>query len=382
MIYRMFQNIRLSNLGFGAMRLPMLDDGDEKIDEAQTFRMIDAAMAGGVNYYDTAWGYHDGQSEVVLGKALARFPRDSFFLADKFPGYDLSNFGKVEEIFEAQLRRCGVEYFDFYLFHNTCELNIEQYLDDAKYRTYTYLMEQKRSGRIRHLGFSAHGSMEVIRRFLDAYGKDMEFCQLQLNWLDWEFQGGREKVALLKEWNIPVWVMEPLRGGKLTKLPEEDAAMLRRFRRSESVPGWAFRFLQGIPGVTVILSGMSSDAQMADNLRTFETDEPLNEQEASALLSLAEQMTKRTALPCTACRYCTSHCPQELNIPWLLELYNEHVFSGGGFIAPMAMMSLPEDKKPSACIGCRSCEQVCPQQIKISEAMQDFCAKLAPSDWP
>ena len=382
MIYRMFQDIRLSNLGFGAMRLPMLDDGDEKIDEAQTFRMIDAAMAGGVNYYDTAWGYHDGQSEVVLGKALARFPRDSFFLADKFPGYDLSNFGKVEEIFEAQLRRCGVEYFDFYLFHNTCELNIEQYLDDAKYRTYTYLMEQKRSGRIRHLGFSAHGSIEVIRRFLDAYGKDMEFCQLQLNWLDWEFQGGREKVALLKEWNIPVWVMEPLRGGKLTKLPEDDAAMLRRFRRSESVPGWAFRFLQGIPGVTVILSGMSSDAQMADNLRTFETDEPLNEQEASALLSLAEQMTKRTALPCTACRYCTSHCPQELNIPWLLELYNEHVFSGGGFIAPMAMMSLPEDKKPSACIGCRSCEQVCPQQIKISEAMQDFCAKLAPSDWP
>lgn len=382
MIYRTFQDIRLSNLGFGAMRLPMLDGEDRKIDEAQTFRMIDAAMAGGVNYYDTAWGYHDGQSEVVLGKALARFPRDSFYLADKFPGYDLGNFGKVEEIFEEQLRRCGVDHFDFYLFHNVCELNIEQYLDDAKYKTWTYLIEQKRSGRIRHLGFSAHGSVEVIRRFLDAYGKDMEFCQLQLNWLDWEFQGGKEKVALLKEWNIPVWVMEPLRGGKLAALPETDAAMLHRFRPDESVPGWAFRFVQSIPDVKVILSGMSSDAQMADNLHTFETDEPLNEEESSALLSLAEQMTKRTALPCTACRYCTSHCPQELNIPWLLELYNEHVFSGGGFIAPMAMMSLPEDKKPSACIGCRSCEQVCPQQIKISEAMEDFCAKLSPSDCP
>ena len=382
MIYRTFQDIRLSNLGFGAMRLPMLAGGDEKIDEEQTFRMVDAAMAGGVNYYDTAWGYHDGQSEVVLGKALARFPRETFYLADKFPGYDLSNFGKVEEIFEEQLRRCGVEYFDFYLFHNTCELNIEQYLDDAKYRTYTYLIEQKRNGRIRHLGFSAHGSVEVIRRFLDAYGRDMEFCQLQLNWLDWEFQGGKDKAALLREWNIPVWVMEPLRGGKLAKLPEENAAMLRRYRPEESITGWAFRFLQSIPGVTVILSGMSDEAQMADNLRTFETDEPLNAEETSALLSLAAEMTKRTALPCTACRYCTSHCPQELNIPWLLELYNEHVFSGGGFIAPMAMMSLPEDKKPSACIGCRSCEQVCPQQIKISEAMQDFCAKLVPSDWP
>ena len=376
MICRRFQDLRLSALGMGAMRLPVLDGDDARINEAQTFRMVDTAMAGGVNYYDTAWGYHDGHSELVLGRALARYPRDSFYLADKFPGYDLGNFGKVEEIFEEQLRKCGVDRFDFYLFHNVCELNIEQYLDDARFKTYSCLMEQKRRGRIRHLGFSAHGSAEVIRRFLEAYGKDMEFCQLQLNWLDWEFQGGKEKAALLREWNIPIWVMEPLRGGKLASLPEEDAAMLRSFRPRESVPGWAFRFLQGIPGVTVILSGMSDEAQMADNLRTFETDEPLKAEEASALLALASKMTKRTALPCTACRYCTSHCPQGLNIPWLLELYNEHVFTGGGFLAPMALMSLPEDKKPSACIGCRSCEQVCPQQIRISEAMKDFCGKL------
>ena len=185
MIYRTFQDIRLSNLGMGTMRLPVLNGDDGKIDEERTFRMVDAAMAGGVNYYDTAWGYHEGQSELVLGKALARLPRDSFYLADKFPGYDLSNFGKTEEIFEEQLRKCQVDHFDFYLFHNVCELNIEKYLDDEKYKTYTYLMEQKRNGRIRHLGFSAHGSAEVIRRFLEAYGKDMEFCQLQLNWLDW-----------------------------------------------------------------------------------------------------------------------------------------------------------------------------------------------------
>ena len=363
----------------GAMRLPVLEGGG-KIDEAQTFRMVDAAMAAGVNYYDTAWGYHDGQSEIVLGKALARFPRDSFCLADKFPGYDLENFGKAEEIFEEQLRKCQVDHFDFYLFHNVCELNIERYLDEEKYHTYSYLMEQKRRGRIRHLGFSAHGSAEVIRRFLEAYGKDMEFCQLQLNWLDWEFQNGKEKAALLKEWNIPIWVMEPLRGGKLAALPEEDAALLRRFRPEETVPGWAFRFLQGIPGVTVILSGMSNEAQMRENLRTFAADAPLTGEESAVLLSFASQMTKRTALPCTACRYCTAHCPQGLDIPWLLELYNEHVFTGGGFIAPMALMSLPEEKKPSACIGCRSCEQVCPQQIRISEAMQDFCSKLAASE--
>ena len=375
MIYRAFQDIQLSNLGMGAMRLPVIDGDDSRIDEAKAFRMVDQAMAGGVNYYDTAWGYHDGQSEIVMGKALARYPRDKFFLATKFPGYDLHNMGKAEAIFEEQLRKCRVEYFDFYLFHNVCEMNIDAYLNDEKYHTYTYLMAQKSNGRIRHLGFSAHGSVDVIRRFLEAYGQDMEFCQLQLNWLDWDFQDAKAKVALLKEWNIPVWVMEPLRGGKLAKLPEEDAAKLRTLRPEESVPAWSFRFLQSIPEVKVILSGMSDEQQMADNLHTFETDRPLNKDEMEVLLSLAADMTRRTALPCTACRYCTTHCPKGLNIPWLLELYNEHIFTGGGFIAPMALMSLPEDKKPSACIGCRSCEKVCPQQIRISEAMKDFSAK-------
>ena len=376
MIYRDFQDLKLSGLGFGAMRLPVIDGDDSRVDEPATFAMVDAAMAAGINYYDTAWGYHAGRSETVLGRALARYPRDSFYVATKFPGYSLSNMGKVEKIFEKQLEKCGVEYFDFYLFHNVCEMNIDAYLDDAKYGTFSYLMAQKRRGRIRHLGFSAHGSVDVMRRFLEAYGRDMEFCQIQLNWLDWDFQDARAKVALLNEWKIPVWVMEPLRGGKLAKLPEEDAAKLRALRPEESVPGWAFRFLQGIPGVTVILSGMSSAEQLADNLRTFETDRPLTADERAALSEIAADMTRRTALPCTACRYCTTHCPQGLNIPWLLELYNEHVFTGGGFIAPMALSAVPTDKRPSACLGCRSCEEVCPQQIKISEAMVDFSAQL------
>ena len=375
MIYREFQDVQLSNLGMGAMRLPVIGGDDSRVDEETVCRMVDKAMAGGVNYYDTAWGYHDGHSETALGKALARYPREKFFLADKFPGYDLHNMGKAEKIFEEQLRRCGVDYFDFYLFHNVCEMNIDAYLNDEKYGTYTYLISQKRSGRIRHLGFSAHGSVEVIRRFLEAYGKDMEFCQLQLNWLDWDFQDAKAKVALLKEWNIPVWVMEPLRGGKLARLPEEDAEKLRALRPDEGIPAWSFRFLQSIPEVRVILSGMSDEAQMEDNLHTFETDKPLNDTEKETLLSLAADMTRRTALPCTACRYCTTHCPKGLNIPWLLELYNEHKFTGGGFIAPMALMSLPAEKKPSACIGCRSCEKVCPQQIKISEAMKELSAK-------
>ena len=375
MMYRDFQDVKLSALGMGAMRLPVVDGDDSKIDEAAAFAMVDEAMARGVNYYDTAWGYHNGNSELVMGKALARHPREKFYLATKFPGYDLSNMGKVEEIFEKQLEKCQVEYFDFYLFHNVCEMNIDAYLD-PKYGTYDYLMAQKKNGRIRHLGFSAHGDYDVMKRFLEAYGKDMECCQIQLNYLDWDFQDAKRKVELLNQWNIPVWVMEPLRGGKLASLAPEDEAKLKALRPDEGIPAWAFRYLQSIPSVVVTLSGMSNMEQMKENIATFETDKPLNETELETLHAIAQGMVKKIVLPCTACHYCTSHCPQGLDIPNLLSLYNEHCFTQGGFIAPMALSAIPADKQPSACIGCRSCEAVCPQGIKISEAMADFTAKL------
>lgn len=375
MIYRDFQDLKLSALGMGAMRLPVVDEDDARIDEAAAFEMVDLAMKSGVNYYDTAWGYHNGNSELVMGKALARYPRESFYLATKFPGYDLSNMPKVQEIFEKQLEKCQVEYFDFYLFHNVCEMNIDAYLD-PQYGIYEYLLEQKKNGRIRHLGFSAHGDYQVIQRFLDAYGKDMEFCQLQLNYLDWEFQNAKQKVELLDQWNIPVWVMEPLRGGKLASLAPEDEEKLKELRPEEGIPAWAFRYLQSLPSVKVILSGMSNRQQMEENIQTFAEDKPLNAKELETIHSIADSMVKKIVLPCTACHYCTSHCPQGLDIPGLLALYNEHCFTQGGFIAPMALSAIPAEKQPSACIGCRSCEAVCPQGIKISEAMADFTAKL------
>ena len=375
MIYRDFQDMKLSALGFGSMRLPVVDGNDAQIDEAAALAMVDYAMAHGVNYYDTAWGYHDGNSELVMGKALARYPRESFFLATKFPGYDLANMDEVEAIFEKQLEKCRVDYFDFYLFHNVCEMNIDAYLD-PKYGIHEYLMQQKAAGRIRHLGFSAHGAYPVLKRFLDAYGNDMEFCQLQINYLDWDFQDAKAKVELLKEHNIPVWVMEPLRGGKLARLEPAYEARLKALRPQESIPAWAFRFLQSLPTVAVTLSGMSNMEQLKANIAIFEEDKPLTATEMEALLAIAREMTQKIALPCTACHYCVSHCPQGLDIPRLLELYNEHCFTGGGFIAPMALAAVPEDKLPSACLGCRSCEAVCPQQIKISEAMADFAQKL------
>jgi len=375
MIYTKFQDLQLSGLGLGLMRLPVLNGNDACIDEDAAAQLIDCAYQSGINYFDTAWGYHDGNSERIAGRCLSKYPRESFYLATKFPGYDLSNMDKVEEIFEKQLDKCQTPYFDFYLFHNVYEGNIEEYLN-PEHGISAYLLQQKKNGRIRHLGFSTHGSVEVIRRFLDVCGQSMEFCQLQLNYMDWHFQNAQKKVNLLQNANIPIWVMEPLRGGKLAKASENLTAVLQSMRPRETLTGWAFRFLQSIPGVTMVLSGMSSMEQMKANISTYETEEPLSEKEFDTLVSYADEETKKGGLPCTACHYCTSHCPQELPIPELIALYNEHKLTGGGFIAPMAVGSMPKEKRPANCIGCRSCEQVCPQQIKISEMMADFTAMI------
>lgn len=373
MVYRDFQDIKLSALGFGAMRLPLMGGSmDGQIDEEQTAKMTAYAMEHGVNYFDTAYGYHDGKSEVVMGKILSSYPRESYYLADKFPGYDLSNMGRVEEIFEEQLKRCGVDYFDFYLFHNVYEKNIDPYMD-PDFGIMDYLLKQKENGRIRHLGFSAHGRYDTIKRFLDTYGRQMEFCQIQLNYLDWKLQDAKAKVELLNEYEMPVWVMEPLRGGKLSALSKENSKKLKNLRPDEGIPAWAFRFLQTVPGVTMVLSGMSNMDQLEENVATYAEEKPLDDQEMTALMEVADSMLD--ILPCTGCRYCTSHCPKKLDIPTLLSLYNESRFNTT-IITQMAVEALPEEKRPDACIGCRGCEAVCPQQLKISEAMADFTEKL------
>ena len=374
MIYKKFQNKQLSALGMGCMRFPTMEGDPSKIDEACTEEMFDYAIENGINYFDTAWGYHGGQSELIVGKLLKKYPREKYYIADKFPGYDLSNFGKTEEIFEKQLKKVGVEYFDFYLFHNVCEKNIEEYLDES-YGTYEYLIKQKQNGRIRHLGFSAHADIPAMERFLKKYGHAMEFCQLQVNWLDWTFQKAKEKMELLKAYNIPVWVMEPVRGGRLAQLSPKHEDALKALRPDESVAAWCFRFLQTLSDCVVVLSGMSSFEQLKENVRTYAEEKPLDEREWNTLQTVAAEMLGHLT-PCTACRYCTEYCPQGLNIPELLELYNEHKFTGGGFISPMRISGMPEDKRPSACLQCRACEGVCPQRIAISEELARYAELL------
>ena len=372
MIYREFKDKKLSSLGFGCMRLPVIDGKDENVDKARVKEMVAYAMEKGINYYDTAWGYHSGNSELVMGEVLSEYPRDKYYLATKFPGYDVNNMSKVEEIFEKQLEKCRVEYFDFYLFHNVSERNINEYLDE-KFGIMEYLKKQKENGRIKHLGFSCHGNYDTMKRFLDTYGQYMEFCQIQLNWLDYDYQDAKLKVELLNELNIPIWVMEPLRGGKLAKLPQQFSDKLKEMRPEASDVEWSFRYLQSFENLPVILSGMSNIDQLKDNIAIFEQEKPLCVKEIYALYDIAKELTN--TVPCTACRYCTAHCPMGLDIPEIIKIYNELLFTGMNFMIKGAVDALG-DKGPQACIGCQACEALCPQNIKISEIMADFAEKL------
>ena len=371
MIYSDFQDKSLSLLGFGTMRFPKLED--VTIDHPQVEEMTRYAMDHGVNYFDTAWFYHGGTSEVAIGKALKAYPRDSFYLADKFPGHlpILEERGSAEAVFEEQLRRCGVAYFDFYLLHNVCERNVDIFTGD-QWGILDYLKEQKRIGRIRHLGFSTHAELPCLRQFLAEYGKDMEFCQIQLNYLDWTLQDAKTKYELLSQYNIPVWVMEPVRGGKLCALNPDEEAKLKTIEPQRSVASWGFRFLQTLPNVKMVLSGMSNMEQMMDNVDTFDVRAPLSEDETALVLDIAEGIKK--SVPCTACRYCYE-CPMELDIPALLAMYNEMRYGYQPGIAKR-VDELPEEKRPSACIGCGTCTRACPQNIDIPGVLKDFAEKL------
>ena len=354
MLYNVFRDEKLSALGLGCMRLPKNGEKDEDIDEAASAEMVAYALEQGINYFDTAWMYHGGASETVMGRILAKHPRESFYLASKFPGFSKEMFENPRKIFEKQLEKCGVDYFDFYLFHNVCEDNIDNFLN-PEYGVGEFLFEQRRLGRIKHLGFSTHGSLTTMKRFLDAYGSQLEFCQIQLNYLDWQLQNAKAKVELVRSYGLPIWVMEPVRGGRLTQLLPEQEARLKALRPQETQAGWAFRFLQGIEGVTMVLSGMSNMEQLAENIKIFSHPEPLNDQEQQTLQEIAREMIAANAVPCTGCSYCVDYCPQGIHIPEILKKYNAEDWS-----------ELPD------CIGCQSCEKVCPQGISIAEVMADY----------
>ncbi len=369
MIYCDFKGKKISMLGLGLMRLPMTDE--KTLNEAEFTKMLDYAMENGVNYYDTAWGYIDGLSETYVAKYFGKYPRESYYIADKFPGYDSENWSKIDEIFNAQLKKCNLDYFDFYLLHCLCESNVDAYLDEEKYGIMPYLLQKKKEGKIKHLGFSVHAEFDVFNRFLEKYGDIMEFCQVQLNYLDWHYQDAEKKVRELNKRGIPVWVMEPVRGGKLAVMPEKTANEIKKILPNDNLISSAFRFLHSIEGVSVILSGMSDLAQIKQNVEIFSKLNPLTNEEFEKLTKTGDIIASNGSVNCTACSYCTSYCPRSLNIPHLISLYNESLFSSS---APKA---LNDEKHPKNCIACKACENVCPQKIEISKLMANYSEKLS-----
>lgn len=366
MICKNFKGKELSLLGFGTMRLPV--DSQGKIDEPQVEAMVKYAMENGVNYFDTAYPYHDGESERVIGRILSKYPREKFYLADKFPGHQIFDDYTPEKFFEEQLERCQVEYFDFYLLHNVYEKSIHTY-KDSKWKIVDYLLEQKRNGRIRHLGFSCHGSRETMKEIIEYCQGELEFCLIQLNFLDWTLQGAKEKYEMLTEMGIPVWVMEPVRGGKLAKFTPEQEALLKEKRPDASIPSWSFRFLQELPNVHMILSGMSATEHMKDNVKTFESYAPLSEEERNLLFDIAESM--KDSVPCTSCKYCVAGCPKGLDIPMLISIYNE-LKVVPTVNASMRIEAMDVEKRPQACVSCGKCSMVCPQGIDIPKIMKEL----------
>lgn len=372
MIYSDFQGLKLSRLGFGCMRFKT-DPETGEIDQETVNQMFDLAFSRGVNYFDTAYPYLGGKSEIAMAEALKKYPRESYYIADKFPGHSLP--GPVDNIalFNLSLQKCRTDYFDFYLFHNITEWSVKIYESD-EYHIIPDILKMKEEGKIRHLGFSFHGGPDLLEEFLSRHEGVFEFVQIQCNYLDWTLQDAKKKYDIITKHGLGVWVMEPCRGGRLANLNEEQSARLKAFDENASNASYAFRFLQDLPNIKVILSGMNEISQVEDNLNTFESHRPLSEEERNTLMDIAEGM--KSGVPCTACRYCCDGCPMGLNIPYLLSVYNDYKVNPSA-IAGMRLDGLDEDKLPSACISCGQCTHACPQGINVPEVLSELAKMYA-----
>ena len=364
MQYKKFKSsAKLSILGMGAMRLPVVGGDQGNIDYEKAKAIIDRAYQGGVNYYDTAYIYHNGKSEEFLGKALAEYPRESYYVADKF---NLQAEPDYKKRFPEQLSRLNMEYIDFYLIHGIQDAWMDQFLECGALR---YFDELKKQGKIRNLGFSFHASPDSLRKLLKIYPWD--FVQIQLNYLDWYYGDAKELYEILEEAEIPIMIMEPVRGGKLANLTPEAEAILKEADPEASIASWALRFVMSRPQVQVVLSGMSNLEQMEDNLHIFSETACLTEEEEALVKKAADEFRSKVGVGCTACRYCTPNCPIGLDIPKILSLYNDVKLVNEEWRATFAD-AMPEGKRPEDCIGCGACTGHCPQSLDVPAVMKEM----------
>jgi len=352
-----------SLLGFGCMRLPLKPD--RTIDEAETLRMFDLAYAKGVNYFDTAYRYHNGESERMVGKALKRYPRDSFLIATKLPMHMVQSLEQAKEIFEEQRERLQMETLDFYLLH---ALNGELFDRAVRLGILDYCDQLKREGKIRFFGFSFHDDLEQFERILGSRAWD--FCQIQYNYRDERTQAGTLGYELTARLGVPVFVMEPVKGGLLASLMDEVNEPFRTVTPDASDASFALRWVADHPNVKVVLSGMSTLAQMEDNLRTFEKAWLLSAQEQAAVTEVSRRLDSRIKISCTGCRYCMP-CPAGVDIPGNFEAWNSYGMYGVGSNLNFHWKVLISDiARANHCVSCRQCEHKCPQGLPISTALK------------
>ncbi|MBE5889847.1 MAG: oxidoreductase [Lachnospiraceae bacterium] len=359
--------ISLSRLGMGNMRLPIGTGGDKDIDYAKAQEIIDYGMSHGINYYDTAYVYHEGESERFVGKALSKYDRDSYYIATKFSSGASRDYKKM---FEEQLEKLGTDHVDFYLLHAVMNSNVDFYLTSG---CIEYFLEQKEKGRIKYFGFSSHADPDQLERIANHHQWD--FAQIQVNYFDWKYSTTQEEYKILKDRNIPIVVMEPVRGGKLATLSPEAAAILKEAHPDWSIASWALRFVRSLDQVQVILSGMSNMEQIEDNVATFDDETPLSEADQEVLFKALDVFHNQLVVPCTACRYCTPDCPMNINIPEWLNVYNKYKTDGPWEIKGM-LEHIESEGKPADCIGCGSCVGHCPQNIQTPEIMQELAKVL------
>ena len=363
-------------LGFGLMRLPQNDPNNASdVDVEQVKKMVDLFMERGFTYFDTALMYNGFASEAVAKKALVdRYPRESFTLATKLHAGFFNSLEERDTVFEGQRKKCGVEYFDYYLLHGVEASMIDKY---EKFDCFRWLLDKKAKGLVRHAGFSFHDTPELLDSLLTKY-PEMEFVQLQLNYLDWESQWirARECYAVAEKHGKSVIVMEPVKGGTLARLPEAAEKLFREHDAKASLPSWAIRFAASLPNVMVVLSGMSTLSQLDDNTSYMADFRPLTEEEKALCFQAADIINAQIAIPCTACHYCTEGCPQHICIPEYFSIYNEDMrenLEEKGWTINFTNYQILGSKfgKASDCVECGQCEGVCPQHLTIIDFLKD-----------
>lgn len=370
---KQFKKIEISRLGLGNMRLPcktpIKREANPLIDYNKAQELVDMAYENGVNYFDTAYMYHAGKSEKFIGQALKKYPRESYYLADKLPIWMCKKPDDMQKIFDKQLQRTGIDCFDFYLLHSLDKGNFEKC---EKYGAYDFLLEKQKQGLIKNIGFSFHGTIDDLKTIVAAHHWD--FAQIQMNYLDWKNQDAKTQYEILTEAGIPVIVMEPVRGGKLADVPKRVEELFKNNAPDKSIASWAIRFCATHDNVLTILSGMNAKEQMLDNLQSLTDFVPMTDVELKICQNAASIINESEIIPCTGCDYCAD-CPKSVKISTIFDVYNK--FKTGEYTDDQAKEKYAQiDVNHTQCVACGKCKEHCPQSIDIPKMLSETISSV------